>query len=156
MTPRSPEQLAQLLDALAAQLPDCDGLVGIHTGGVWIAEALAQRTGLPVLGQLGVALHRDDFDTRGLAGSSSTQLGSLAKQRVVLVDDVLASGRTVRAALNELFEFGRPAQVWLAVAFEIDARELPIQADFCGERLPSPNPKRYKVRPDPLRLELCD
>ena len=131
-----------LVRSLAEQMrgkisPDA-GLVGIYTGGAWVAERLHRALGLSVpLGVLAVTLHRDDFGRIGLHRESRrSQIPFPVDAReVVLVDDVLHTGRTVRAALNELFDFGRPRAVRLAVLADRGGRELPVAADFLGAKI---------------------
>ncbi len=112
-------------------------LVGVTSGGAWLAERL-QRD-LQLAGEHGVissALHRDDFARRGLSSAAQTRLPfDVNEARVILLDDVLYTGRTIRAVLNELFDYGRPAQVQLAVLVDRGGRELPIQADFAAARV---------------------
>ena len=112
-------------------------LVGIASGGAWLAERLQQDLGLP--GKAGVissSMHRDDFSQRGLASSAQTQLPfDVNGAHVVVLDDVLYTGRTLRAVLNELFDYGRPASVQLAVLVDRGGRELPVQADFAAARV---------------------
>lgn len=128
----------QLLDALAQKigpLPAETGVVGIHTGGVWVAERLhARLQAKQPLGRLAVTLHRDDFGKIGLHPTrKSTDIPfSVDGRDILLVDDVLSTGRTLRAALNELFDFGRPARVRLAVLVDRGQRELPFSADYVG------------------------
>ncbi len=110
-------------------------MVGVHTGGYWLAEALHTDLGFTLpLAALSTTLQRDDFATAGLHKQKlPTQLPmSLQGVHVLLVDDVLHTGRSVRAALNELFEYGRPASVQLAVLADRGGRQLPFAADFCG------------------------
>ena len=117
--------------------PDA-ALIGIYTGGAWIAERLHRALGLSApLGFLAVTLHRDDFGRIGLHRESRrSQIPFPVDGReVILVDDVLHTGRTIRAALNELFDFGRPRAVRLAVLAARDGRQLPICPDFLGERI---------------------
>ena len=131
-----------LVESLAAQLrgkisPDA-GFVGIYTGGAWVAERLHRALGSSVpLGQLAVTLHRDDFRRIGLHRESRrSQIPFPVDGReVVLIDDVLYTGRTIRAALNELFDFGRPSAVRLAVLVDRGGRHLPIAADYVGARV---------------------
>ena len=116
-------------------------LVGIASGGAWLAERLQadlQRPGKP--GVISSAMHRDDYGQRGMvAGASATALTfDVTGAHIVLLDDVLYTGRTIRAALNELFDYGRPASVRLAVLVDRGARELPIQADFAAARVTLP------------------
>lgn len=113
-------------------------VVGIYTGGAWAAERLHDGLGLAApLGFLAVTLHRDDFGRIGLHRESRRSQIPLAVdgREVILVDDVLHTGRTVRAALNELFDFGRPSAVRLAVLADRGGRELPVCADFVGARV---------------------
>ena len=135
-------------------------LVGIESGGAWIAEALNQKLGAALpLGTLNPAFYRDDFDTRGLKATvtPSKLPFEIDGQHIVLVDDVLMTGRTIRAAMNELFDFGRPASITLVVLFDIGHRELPIRADICGETLALPPHQRVELRgPAPLVAEIRD
>ena len=129
----------RLIDALVAQMrgriaPDA-GLVGIYTGGAWVAERLHAALGLATpLGYLAVTLHRDDYGRIGLHREvRASQIPfDVDGREVVIVDDVLHTGRTVRAALNEIFDFGRPRAVRLAVLADRGGRELPVGADFTG------------------------
>ena len=134
-----PEQLVRTLaEGMRAKLPADAGLVGVYTGGAWVAERLHRLLGLSTpLGVLAVTLHRDDFGVIGLHRESRrSQIPFPVDGReVVLVDDVLHTGRTVRAALNELFDFGRPSAVRLAVLADRGGRELPVSADFMGARV---------------------
>ena len=109
-------------------------LAGIHSGGAWLAERLAQDLNLPGFGVVNVALHRDDYAKKGLHSQASpTSLPfSVDDRRIVLVDDVLYTGRTIRAAFNELYDYGRPASVELAVLADRGGRELPVAARFIG------------------------
>jgi pyrimidine operon attenuation protein/uracil phosphoribosyltransferase len=110
-------------------------IVGIHTGGAWLAERLQRDLGLPGRpGLISSTLHRDDFGSRGLAGGGEATALPFAidGRHIVLVDDVLYTGRTIRAVVNELFDFGRPASVALAVLVDRGGRELPIGAAFAA------------------------
>lgn len=133
-------------------------MVGIHTGGVWLAQRLHQQLGLAdPLGVLDITFYRDDFTQKGLHPSvmPSELPFSVEDRHIILVDDVIMSGRTIRAALNELFDFGRPASITLVALIELDARELPIRADIVGETLSLADNERIKLRgPDPLTLEI--
>jgi pyrimidine operon attenuation protein / uracil phosphoribosyltransferase len=118
-------------------------LVGIHTGGVWLANRLQQALGLEQApGSIDVSFYRDDFGSRGLQGKPkrSDIRFTVEGAEIVIVDDVLYTGRTTRAALNELFDFGRPARVDLAVLIDRGGRELPIAARYCAHTLPDPLP----------------
>jgi pyrimidine operon attenuation protein/uracil phosphoribosyltransferase len=115
-------------------------LVGITSGGAWLAERL--QTDLRIEGEPGVissAMHRDDFARRGMAASAQTKLDfDVNGAHILLLDDVLYTGRTIRAVLNELFDYGRPAAVALAVLVDRGGRELPIRADFAAARVSLP------------------
>ena len=115
-------------------------LAGIASGGAWLAERLQQDLGLDgAPGVLSSAMHRDDFAQRGLAASAQTSLPfDVNGADILVLDDVLYTGRTVRAVLNELFDYGRPARVRLAVLVDRGGRELPIQADFAAARVALP------------------
>jgi pyrimidine operon attenuation protein/uracil phosphoribosyltransferase len=125
-------------------------LVGIATGGAWLAERLQSELGLPgEHGVLSSAMHRDDFAQRGLSAREPTRLGfDVNGAHIVIVDDVLYTGRTIRAVLNELYDYGRPASVRLAVLIARDGRELPIQADFAAVRIELPADRSVALRRD--------
>jgi pyrimidine operon attenuation protein / uracil phosphoribosyltransferase len=129
-----------LRDGVRRLLADRPGaaLVGIWSGGAWLAARLQADPQIP--GEAGVitsTLHRDDFAERGLAsGAGTTKLPfEIDGRHVVLIDDVLFTGRTIRAVLNELYDFGRPASVALAVLVDRGGRELPIQPSFTAARV---------------------
>jgi pyrimidine operon attenuation protein / uracil phosphoribosyltransferase len=127
----------QLLQAAGPQAV----LVGIWSGGAWLAERLQRDLGRPgAHGVISSTLHRDDFSARGLAGSTdTTQLPfDIDGRPIVLIDDVLYTGRTIRAVVNELFDFGRPASVSLAVLVDRGGRELPIEAAFAAAKIALP------------------
>lgn len=115
-------------------------LAGIASGGAWLAERLQKDLGLDgAAGVLSSAMHRDDFAQRGLAASAQTQLPfDVNGADILVLDDVLYTGRTVRAVLNELYDYGRPARVRLAVLVDRGGRELPVQADFAAARVALP------------------
>lgn len=137
-------------------------LVGIQTGGVWVAEALAPRLlalGLHTIrqGSLGISFYRDDFSRIGLNPHvlPSQLPEGLEGEVVILVDDILYTGRTIRAAMNELFDYGRPSAVVLAILIDRGGRELPVQADVVGARLELAPEEHVKLLgPAPLKLEL--
>ena len=136
----------KLLETLSQRKEAGDSfeLAGLAMGGAWIVERLAVDLNLPHFGVINVAFHRDDYAEKGVkalhaASTISTHLPfEVNGANVILIDDVLLTGRTVRAALNELFDFGRPAQVELMVLANRDNRELPISADFVGEQVTMP------------------
>jgi len=131
-----------VLAALAAKMRDVvahdAAFVGIYSGGAWLAERLAAMIpGQHRVGFVDVSYYRDDYAKSGLKGGARrTEIGfDVDGATIVLVDDVLYTGRSVRAAVNELFDFGRPARVELAVLVDRGGRELPIQPDYVGVRL---------------------
>ena len=132
--------------------------VGIHSGGVWIAQQLHELSGstLP-LGMLNIAFYRDDFSRIGLHPrvTPSSLPFDVTDRHVILIDDVLYTGRTVRAAMNELFDYGRAASICLAVLVDRGGRELPVQADVTGKHLDLEANQQIKLSgPDPLTLEI--
>ena len=147
-------------------------MIGIHTGGVWVAERLhkalakcrkdelidVQALGIAEpLGTLDISFYRDDFTRIGMNPQvRPSQIPfDVDERHIVLVDDVLQSGRTIRAALNEIFDFGRPASVTLAVLIQRSGRELPIQPDVFGLEPPLEPSEHIRLRgPDPLHLEI--
>ncbi len=132
-------------------------IVGIHTGGVRVARALHERLGTAApLGTVDISFYRDDFTRIGLHPrvQRSELPVSLDEHTVLLVDDVLYSGRTVRAALNELFDYGRPARVMLAVLVERSGHELPIRADFAGVRLDLAPNQQVRLNREDLGLSI--
>jgi pyrimidine operon attenuation protein/uracil phosphoribosyltransferase len=112
-------------------------LVGITSGGAWLAERLHKDMGLGgTYGTISSSMHRDDFAKRGLAAGGQTKLPfAVQGAHIVVLDDVLFTGRTIRAVMNELFDYGRPSSVKLAVLVDRGGRELPIQADFAAARV---------------------
>ena len=132
-------------------------LVGIHSGGVWIAAELSSRLGNPDMGTLDISFYRDDLNQRGMSTKMRpTDMDfEVDGAHIVLIDDVLMSGRTIRAAMNELFDYGRPASITLVVLFDIGQRELPIGPDICGETLALPPHQRVELRgPAPLSADI--
>ncbi|MDX1635563.1 MAG: bifunctional pyr operon transcriptional regulator/uracil phosphoribosyltransferase PyrR [Marinobacter sp.] len=156
----------KLLDELEANLRrqlsergiERPALVGIRTGGVWLADLLSKRLGLDEpYGELDISFYRDDFSRIGL--NPKVQPSHLPFETegrdVILIDDVIMSGRTIRAAMNEIFDYGRPASIMLATLIDLGARELPIQPDVVGRVLTLQAHQRVKLKgPDPLSVEL--
>ena len=113
-------------------------LVGIHTGGAWVAERLHTLLDLHTApGVLNVSFHRDDYNQRGLHANTHASLLPFEAEgaHIIIVDDVLYTGRTIRAAMNELFDYGRPEKIELAVLADRGGRELPIAANYCAHTL---------------------
>lgn len=124
------------------------GMIGIKTGGVTVASRLHKALGLETpLGELNISFYRDDFSRIGLHPivEASDMPFSVEGMHVILVDDVLHTGRTIRAALNEIFDYGRPAMVTLVVLVEREGRELPIQADLIGSRVSLETDQQIKL-----------
>lgn len=132
------ENLIDMLVTKIGTLPDNTEIIGIHTGGAWVAERLATCLGLNQHGTLAATLHRDDFTRRGLhPQTKSTDIPfAVDGKHILLIDDVLQTGRTIRAAMNELFDFGRPQSVTLAVLIDRGGRELPIEAEHVAMVMP--------------------
>ncbi|MDP1682181.1 MAG: bifunctional pyr operon transcriptional regulator/uracil phosphoribosyltransferase PyrR [Burkholderiales bacterium] len=148
-----PEQLTQqLAQAIKPRLRANTVLVGIHTGGAWVAEKVQQQLGgkLP-LGTLDISFYRDDFSRIGLHPqvTPSDISFEIEDAHVILIDDVLHTGRTIRAAMNELYDYGRPASIELAVLIDRGGRELPIAADMVGARLDLTESQNIQVTLDP-------
>jgi pyrimidine operon attenuation protein / uracil phosphoribosyltransferase len=140
-TPTIPDAeaaLAALVERMRGAVAFDAAFVGIYSGGAWVAERLAALIpGNHPLGFIDVSYYRDDYARTGLKGGArrSELKFEVDGATIVLVDDVLYTGRSVRAAINELFDFGRPAKIELAVLIDRGGRELPIQADYVGARL---------------------
>jgi pyrimidine operon attenuation protein/uracil phosphoribosyltransferase len=131
-------------------------MIGIHSGGVWVAERLHKLLGLTEpLGHLDISFYRDDFSRIGMNPQvkPSHLPFNVDDRHIILVDDVLFTGRTIRAALNEIFDYGRPAAVTLAVLIDRGGRELPIAADITGLKMELAPGENVKLKgPDPLSL----
>jgi pyrimidine operon attenuation protein/uracil phosphoribosyltransferase len=131
-------------------------IVGIETGGVWIAEQLRRRVAPETeLGRLNISFYRDDFTRTGLHPTvkPSSLPVDIDNKTILLIDDVLQSGRTVRAAMNEIFDYGRPKQILLLTLIDRGEREIPIQADFVGDTIQLDRGSHIKLEgPDPLKL----
>jgi len=131
------EQLyAQLEAAIKPALAGTDRLaiVGIYSGGAWLAERLARALGVTDVGYVDVSFYRDDYAERGLSAEvRPSHIGfDVEGANILLVDDVLYTGRTTRAAINTLFDYGRPAKIMLAALVDRGGRQLPVAADFCA------------------------
>ncbi len=142
---------ADLLRGVKSLMRPDTRLVGIASGGVWLAERLYEDLALEGgYGVISSVMHRDDFARRGLAASVQTALPfDVNGADILLLDDVLYTGRTIRAVLNELFDFGRPACVRLAVLVDRGGRELPVAADFTAARADLPASRSLALAHDP-------
>ena len=146
--PEAEDLLVDLVEKMRPHAAADMALVGIHTGGVWLAERLHAALKLTTpLGSIDVSFYRDDYASRGLhAGVKTSSLPfDVDGAHIVIVDDVLYTGRTIRAALNELFDFGRPRRVDLAVLLDRGGRELPICARYCAYTLDQPLPAHQEL-----------
>ncbi|MGE5522687.1 MAG: bifunctional pyr operon transcriptional regulator/uracil phosphoribosyltransferase PyrR [Rhodospirillaceae bacterium] len=157
--PDAEQLLKALTDQMRADVGPDTGLIGIYTGGVWIAERLHQALGLKVpCGTLDVSFYRDDYEKIGLHRDvKRSQIPfDVEGRHLVLVDDVLYTGRTIRAAMNELFDYGRPASIRLAALVDRGGRELPIAAQYLGTTIvPPPGTSIELQRNDAGRLALA-
>ena len=136
--PDAEAALAALVARMRGAVPDDAAFVGIYSGGAWLAERLARELpGDHPLGFIDVSFYRDDYATAGLKGGTKRREipFDVAGARIVLIDDVLYTGRSVRAAVNELFDFGRPAKIELAVLVDRGGRELPVEPTYAGARV---------------------
>jgi len=152
-------QLAQQTQALLANKAiDNPLMVGIQTGGVWVATKLHQQLNIQEpLATLDISFYRDDFSRIGMNPKvkPSSLPPEIEDRHIILVDDVLHTGRTIRAAMNELFDYGRPASITLVCLIDRSGRELPMQADVVGERIVLNEGEHIKLTgPDPLTFEL--
>ena len=152
------EKLTQALTPYFSNPESQPVLVGIETGGVWIAEQIRQRLAPDTaLGRLDISFYRDDFTRNGLhpVVKPSSLPTDIDGRTIILVDDVLQSGRTVRAAMNEIFDYGRPQKILLAILIDRGQREIPVQADFVGSSLSLDCNSHIKLAgPEPLKLVL--
>ena len=135
-------------------------MIGIHTGGVWIAQRLHELLGLSQpLGTLDISFYRDDFSRIGINPQvkPSKLPVSVDNKHILLVDDILHTGRTIRAAMNEIFDYGRPASIRLIVLGERSGRELPVQPDVVGQHMPLGPHEHVKLNgPDQLSLTVTE
>ncbi len=150
--------LVKMADEIRPLLDSRPLMIGIHTGGAWLAERLHALLDLDEpLGTLDISFYRDDFTRIGMNPQvkASELPFDMEDRHIVLVDDVLHTGRTIRAALNEIFDYGRPASVTLAVLINRGGRELPIQADIIGESVELKPGQQIKLTgPEKLKLAL--
>ncbi|MEE9447562.1 MAG: bifunctional pyr operon transcriptional regulator/uracil phosphoribosyltransferase PyrR [Arenicellales bacterium] len=145
--------IIELIDSMAQSLGERQAtqdslIVGIHSGGAWIADQLHQKlNNQHALGMLDISFYRDDFTQIGLNPQvkASDLPESIEGRHLILVDDVLHTGRTIRAAMNELFDYGRPKSITLAVLLERTGRQLPIQADICGQHITLSEKQQVKL-----------
>ena len=136
--PDAEDLLARLAELIRASMTPDTALVGIHTGGVWLAQRLHKALALKKpLGTIDVSFYRDDYGSRGLHPKvkPSDIPFEVADADIILVDDVLYTGRTIRAAMNELFDYGRPQSIRLAALIDRGGRQLPIAAQFVGAEI---------------------
>ncbi len=161
----NPVSLDPIVSQMTANLRDRNLrnpiLIGIHTGGAWVAERLHAELALSSkLGTLDISFYRDDFSRVGLNPKvkSSDLPEGVEDRNIILVDDVLHTGRTIRAALNEIFSYGRPASVTLAVALERPGRELPIEASIVGKAIEPADKQQAQVtlKDNQLSYQLVD
>jgi pyrimidine operon attenuation protein/uracil phosphoribosyltransferase len=141
----------QLARELKAQVRPSTAMVGIHTGGAWVAERLHAALALKIpLGLVDPAFYRDDYAKQGLARDPKRSKipFDVEGKDLLLVDDVLYTGRTVRAAINELFDYGRPASIALVVLVERDGRQLPVCAQYAGANVQVPAGIRLRLKRD--------
>ena len=157
--PNPNELINNMSSELKSQIKSFDDvvMVGIHTGGAWVAKSLHASLNLDSqLGLLDISFYRDDFTQNGLHPQvKSSELPEIEGKTIILVDDAIMSGRTIRAAMNELFDYGRPKQILLASLLDLGQRELPIEANVIGQCLQLENNQRIKLSgPEPLTLSL--
>ena len=148
--------LARMAEQLRPLLARQPLMIGIHTGGVWVAQRLHRELGLTEpLGTLDISFYRDDFTRIGMNPQVRTSHlpVNVEDRHLILVDDVLHTGRTIRAALNEIFDYGRPASVALACLIERGGRELPIEPQVVGAHIELGKNQHLKLL-GPEKLEL--
>ena len=150
------EKLTQALNPFFENPESAPIIVGIETGGAWIAEELRQQVAPDAeIGRLNITFYRDDFTRNGLHPTikPSSLPHDIDDKTIILVDDVLHSGRTIRAAMNELFDYGRPKRIILVILIDRGEREIPIQADIVAETMTLEANTHIKLEgPEPLSL----
>jgi pyrimidine operon attenuation protein/uracil phosphoribosyltransferase len=150
--------MTRMVEQLRPMLKRDPLMVGIHTGGVWVAERLHRLLEFKEpLGTLDISFYRDDFTRIGMNPQVRTSHlpVNVEDRHLILVDDVLHTGRTIRAALNEIFDYGRPASVMLACLIERGGRELPIEPQVVGEHVKLGKNQHVKLLgPDKLELRI--
>jgi pyrimidine operon attenuation protein/uracil phosphoribosyltransferase len=147
--PDAEEICEQLAVELRGRVGPKTAMIGIYTGGAWLAERLHRLLGLATpLGLMDIAFYRDDYTARGLKHDPKrTKIPfDVSGRELLLVDDVLYTGRTIRAAMNELFDYGRPESISLVVLADRGGRQLPICAQHCGARVEVPSGKRLRLK----------
>jgi pyrimidine operon attenuation protein/uracil phosphoribosyltransferase len=139
----------QLARELKPRIGASTAMIGIHTGGAWLAERLHATLGIrEPLGLMDISFYRDDYHAQGLHHDPKrTRIPfDVSGRELLLVDDVLYTGRTVRAAMNELFDYGRPESIALVVLADRGGRQLPICAQHCGARVEVPHGMRLRLK----------
>lgn len=147
--PDAEDLLARLAERMRASVTPDTALIGIHTGGVWLAQRLHKALALrQPLGTVDVSFYRDDYGSRGLHPKvkPSDIPFEVADADIILVDDVLYTGRTIRAAINELFDYGRPKSIRLAALVDRGGRQLPIAAQFVGAEVSVPDGEQIELK----------
>jgi pyrimidine operon attenuation protein/uracil phosphoribosyltransferase len=149
-----------LSNHLASKNIESPCIVGIRSGGVWLAEVIHEKLSIKEsCGELDISFYRDDFTRIGLNPTvKPSRLPFETEGRdIILVDDVIMSGRTIRAAMNELFDYGRPASITLVALIDLNARELPIQPDIVGRQMTLSGNQKIKLKgPGVLALEVTE
>jgi pyrimidine operon attenuation protein/uracil phosphoribosyltransferase len=156
--PDAEKLCAQLAKELRPLVGPKTAMVGLYTGGAWLAERLHALLDLKSpLGLMDIAFYRDDYAARGLKHDPKRTVipFDVSGAEILLVDDVLYSGRTVRAAMNELFDYGRPASIALVVLADRGGRQLPICPQYCGAKLEVPKGMRLQLKREDGKLALA-
>lgn len=151
MLPDAETLMKVLIERIRPHAGAHTALVGIHTGGVWIAQRLHAALGLTLpLGTIDIAFYRDDYKKKGLSANvrPSDIRFPVDNAQIILVDDVLYTGRTIRAAMNEIFDYGRPSSIRLAALVDRGGRQLPICADYIGATLEVPATQNLELQRD--------